>query len=205
VCLHDLLTVPWRSVALKTRWCVPSPFEIIFSPSDLSCVFQIAIRQNGDKVYCCLAQTRYVVSSDWDWRTMLLPKIFCSRILTMIWFLQTLVRVKGRPIWRMYKSKKTLPCEVVLQEYCLTITNCYLCMSLPTNMPWHQGHNDPISPHAFICALSQVKDKHNDAMSFSSLAHKLQLNMTHTLLGIFCGWYASWMELKHLVRPDVLL
>lgn len=94
------------------------------------------------------------------------------------------------------QKQKTPSCEVVLQEYGLTITKCYLCTSLPTNMPWHQSHNDPISPHAFICALSQVKDKHNDAMSVGSLARKLQFNMTHTLLGLFVddmhhGWNLS--------------
>jgi len=39
-----------------------------------------------------------------------------------------------------------------------------------------------MAPHELICALSQVKDKQDDTMSFSSLAHELQRNMTHTLI-----------------------
>jgi len=62
-----------------------------------------------------------------------------------------------------------------------------------------------MAPHEFICALSQVKDKQDDAMSFCSLTNKLQHNMTHTLIRTLLWMMASWRELMHLVRPNVPL
>jgi hypothetical protein len=56
------------------------------------------------------------------------------------------------------------------QEYGHTVTNCYYVDPSPANMRWHHDHYDPIAPHKFICALSQVKDKQDDTISFSSQA-----------------------------------
>jgi hypothetical protein len=53
--------------------------------------------------------------------------------------------------------------------------------------------NDPMAPHEFICALSQVKDKLDDTMSFNSLAHVLQCNMTHTFIRTLL-WMLCIME-----------
>jgi len=50
-----------------------------------------------------------------------------------------------------------------------------------------------MAPHEFICALSQVEDKQDDTMGFSSLAHELQRNMTHTLIRPLL-WMISVME-----------
>jgi len=50
-----------------------------------------------------------------------------------------------------------------------------------------------MAPHELICALSHVKDKQDDTMSFSSLAHELQRNMTHTLIRTLL-WMISIME-----------
>jgi hypothetical protein len=85
-----------------------------------------------------------------------------------------------------------------------TVTNCYLCRPSPPTCQ-HHGHNDPMAPHEFICALAQVKDKQDDTMNFSSLAHELQCNMTHTLIWTLLWMIRSWRELAHLVRPEVLL
>ena len=128
----------------------------------------------------CLAQTRYVSFKCLGLEDSALAKIFRSRILTMLWFLQTVVRVKGRPIWSKYNSKPISGVKWFCQEYGQTATNCYLCRPLPPICPDTMVIMIPWLHMNLFCALSQVKQ--DDTMSFSSLVHELQHNMTHTLI-----------------------
>jgi hypothetical protein len=195
--------VPWWSVAQKTRGCVPSPFEIIFSSPDLSYGFQIALRQNGDKQVpsikkICSFKCLGLVDNA-------LAKIFCSRILTMLWFLQTVVRVKGRPIWSKYNSKTISRVKWFCQEYGQTVTTCYLCRPLPPSCPNTVVIMTPWLHMNLFVHFPKLK---TNKMTQWVLIHKhTNCNITwHTpSLGLSCGWNTSWRELKHLVRPDVLL